>query len=177
MDWNNQSQYNDGYDCPNADTQDGFMILNSSNPWMDRLWDTEPEFRRELMKRYSSYRPTLIEDMFTMIEEQAAYLDAVQAANSALWGSNFHNGVASLKSWLTRRIAWLDGEWLLENNYEMGDVNLDGVVDAADALTVLRVAQELAEPDAGVARLGDVNGDGEVSSEDALLILRAAMGL
>jgi hypothetical protein len=178
VNWNNQSgEHNDVIDCPGSGTHDGFMILNSSNPWMDRLWDTEPEFRQALMRRYTAYRSTLIEDMFTMIEEQAAYLDVVQVPNNELWGMNFHNGVNALKNWLTQRIAWLDGEWLTEETFAPGDVNMDGAVDSSDALLVLRCSLGLAELDPEALALADVNGDGEVSASDALLILRLALGL
>lgn len=178
VNWNNQSEeHNDVIDCPGSGTHDGFMILNSSNPWMDRLWDTEPEFRQALMRRYTAYRSTLIEDMFTMIEEQAAYLDVVQVPNNELWGMNFHNGVNALKNWLTQRIAWLDGEWLTEETFAPGDVNMDGAVDSSDALLVLRCSLGLAELDPEALAIADVNGDGEVSASDALLILRLALGL
>ena len=177
--WNNQSEeHNDVYDCPNADTPDGYMIVNSSNPWMDRLYDTVPEFREALYERYTAYRYMLVEDMFTMIEEQAAYLDVVQEPNYQLWHKNFHTGVSVLKSWLTERIEWLDGEWLVEEPvYELGDINMDGVVDAQDALLAMRYALGLIELEDEAVLIGDMDGDGALTSIDALMLMRLAMGL
>ncbi len=178
VDWNNQSpEHNAVADCPPANTVDGFMVVNSSNPWMDKLYDTVPEFRAALMERYALYRGTLIEDMFRMIDEQAAYLTVVQEPNYELWHKGFHVGVTALRTWLSGRIGWLDGEWLEhETVWALGDVNMDGSVTVEDALLVLRGAMSLvslgeAEP------LADCDGDGEVTPADALLILRTAMGL
>lgn len=176
--WDNQSaEHNDVDDCPPANTVDGFMALNSSNPWMDRLYDTVPEFSNALKRRYTEYRTTILQDMFTMIDEQAAYLDIVQEPNYELWGFHFHNGVTILKSWLTRRLAWLDEQWLVSLDFETGDVNMDGVVDTSDALLVLRWTLGLAELDDDALELADMNGDGEVDASDALLIMRTSFGL
>ena len=82
-----------------------------------------------------------------------------------------------MKNWLTQRVAWLDGEWLTEETFAPGDVNMDGAVDSSDALLVLRCSLGLAELDPEALALADVNGDGEVSASDALLILRLALGL
>ena len=178
VNWNNQSEaHNDVVDCPPADTYDGFMVVNSSNPWMDKLYDTVPEFRAALMERYELYRGTLIEQMFDMIDEQAAYLTVVQEPNYELWHKGFHSGVYSLRTWLAGRIEWLDGEWIVpETVYPAGDVNMDGALTVEDALLALRGAMSLtALGDA--AYLADFNGDGEVTITDALDILRTAMGI
>ncbi len=59
----------------------------------------------------------------------------------------------------------------------LGDVDLDGDVDVADAILALRYVMNLIDlSDAQLAQ-GDVNGDGAVSIDDAILILRIAMGL
>ena len=59
----------------------------------------------------------------------------------------------------------------------LGDVDLDGDVDVADAILALRYVMHLVDlSDAQLAQ-GDVNGDGAVSIDDAILILRIAMGL
>ena len=177
--WNNQAPgHNDVDDCPDANTADGFMCVNSSNPWMDKLYDTKPEFSRALKERYTRYRPALIEDLLCMIDEQAAYLYSVQEPNHQLWGMSFTNGVANLKSWLTARIEWLDGEWLIaDSGFMKGDVNMDGAVDAADALLGLRASMGMTELSAEAYELADVDSDGEVTAADALLILRYSLGI
>ena len=174
--WDNASQqHNDVDDCPPANTADGFMIVNSSNPWMDKLYDTSLDFRAALMIRYTEYRSTLIEDMFRLINEQAAYLAIVQEPNHELWGMSFTSGVGNLRNWLTQRVEWLDSQWLT-TQFAPGDVNMDGAVNSADALLVLRRAIG-AIPSAGNEALADVNGDGEITSADALMILRMSMGI
>lgn len=174
--WDNASDaHNDCYDCPPADTADGFMCVNSSNPWMDKLYDAEPAFRSALMERYTEYRHTLIDGMFAMIREQAAYLTVVQAPNYQMWGHNFHNGVRSLNEWLTARVAWLDSQWLIQD-YALGDINMDGSIDAADALMALRIALGLVPPTDN-DYLADMNGNGTIEASDALIILRMALGV
>lgn len=176
--WNNQSaEHNDVDDCPDANTPEGFMCVNSSNPWMDKLYDTKPEFRRALMERYTQYRHTLIDELFAMIEEQAAYLSIVQEPNYQLWNKPFNVAVTNLKNWLTNRIAWLDEQWLIEEpSYQLGDVNMDGIIDSNDALLLLRFSLGLADLGDGM-ELADVNDDGEVSLDDALIVLRIALGM
>lgn len=178
VNWNNQSPgHNDVIDCPNADTYDGFMIVNSSNPWMDTLYDNVPEFKAALMERYTLYRGTLIEQMFDMIDEQAAYLTVVQEPNYVLWNKNFHSGVYFLRTWLTGRIEWLDSQWIeTEIVIVTGDVNMDGSVSIDDALLALRGAMGLISLE-DAEELADFDFDGEITLNDALAILRMAMGL
>ncbi|MBR3382991.1 MAG: CotH kinase family protein [Clostridia bacterium] len=179
VNWNNQAPgHNDADDCPNADTPEGFMILNSSNPWMDRLYDTEPEFARAVKERYTEYRGTLTAGLLPMIEEQAAYLSVVQEPNYELWHMGFHSSVALLKNWLVSRIEWLDGEWLVElPTYEQGDADMNGIINAADALLALRAAMGLVTLDDAASALADYDGSGTLTAGDALLILRFSMGL
>ena len=127
VDWNNASPgHNDETDCPQSFTFEDFMIINSSNPWMKKLYETKPEFARALAIRYTEYRSTIIPHMFELIEEQAAYLSAVQVPNYELWGKNFTSGVNRLRSFLHGRTEWLDGQWLIE----------DGSVDLDEALNI-----------------------------------------
>lgn len=60
-------------------------------------------------------------------------------------------------------------------HYQQGDVDLNGVVNTADALVTLRhvIGTEWNE---NVVFYGDVNGDGAASIIDAMLILRCALG-
>lgn len=59
--------------------------------------------------------------------------------------------------------------------YERGDVNMDGTVDAVDALLAMRQALGIITLTAEQAALADMNSDNAVTSTDALLILRAAL--
>lgn len=298
---NGDPEHNDNDDCPNAFTPDGFMTINSSAPWFKRLYEAYPEFRMLLMERYTLYRRTLIPELFALIDEQAAYLSGVQAANYELWGRAFAPGVNRLRSFLQTRLQWLDEQWLLEDGsvdldfalnlyggaldftagepafvgvvrdegsmafanengsgvalnvalgrgefvnfdyrllgensaltlfvngeaqpalnggtgfenasfiapeagaYELrwqftgeeggeayldnvsvnfghplGDVNLDGSADIADAVLILRASMHLIELSREGELLGDMNGGGCIASDDALILLRRAMGL
>ena len=59
----------------------------------------------------------------------------------------------------------------------LGDVNGDGMVNAADAVLIMRhaLSLELLEGDALIA--ADYNGDGSITTVDALTVLRASLGL
>ncbi|MCH5279394.1 MAG: CotH kinase family protein [Christensenellaceae bacterium] len=117
VDWNNASmEHNDYYDCPGSGSYEDFMIINSSAPWVDSLYDNNPEFRFALMCKYTQYRKTIINDLFALIDEQAAYLTAAEPANNELWGKNFDYGVWKLRNWLNGRLEWLDSVWLLEDD-------------------------------------------------------------
>ena len=58
-----------------------------------------------------------------------------------------------------------------------GDVDLNGVVDSADALYALRCALNIIELSETQLAAADVTGDGVCDSTDALMILRFALGL
>ena len=68
---------------------------------------------------------------------------------------------------------------------QAGDVNCDGMVDAADALFImqydvkLRTASQTAPPPAGTlyAPACDVSGDGVCNAADALLVLQCTVGI
>ena len=62
--------------------------------------------------------------------------------------------------------------------YTLGDVDGDGVVTSADALTVLRMSLGIiATPVSGSLDFSicDIDGSGDITSVDALLIIRKAM--
>lgn len=58
-----------------------------------------------------------------------------------------------------------------------GDANLDGTVDLADALYIIRCTMNLITPGSENIAHGDVNGTGALDSSDALIIIRRLMGL
>ena len=59
----------------------------------------------------------------------------------------------------------------------IGDVDMDGDVDTADALLALRYVLELESLNEDQLAQAEVDGDGEVTIVDALLILRVALGI
>ena len=78
--------------------------------------------------------------------------------------------------------GWLDDVGVTyvnppEPQYLLGDCDLNGVVETADALLALRHAMGLTTLEGDAFLAGDIDGDGEVSVSDALLIMRYSMGL
>ncbi len=72
----------------------------------------------------------------------------------------------------------IGGEEITEiNDFAIGDVDLSGKVNAADARLVLRIAAKLVAVDSFRNQLADYNSDGNVSALDARYILRAAAKL
>lgn len=61
--------------------------------------------------------------------------------------------------------------------YICGDIDSDGKITSADALSVLRNSVELEYFTPVQIRLGDVDGDGEITSADSLEILRYSVGI
>ncbi|MBR5948050.1 MAG: dockerin type I repeat-containing protein [Clostridia bacterium] len=59
----------------------------------------------------------------------------------------------------------------------LGDVDLDGNVDAADALLALRYVMGLVDLTEEQLAQAEVNGDGEITMMDCLLILRKVIGV
>ncbi len=59
----------------------------------------------------------------------------------------------------------------------IGDLNRDGLVDAADAVLALQIALQKHPPDDYQKAVGDMNGDGLFDISDAILILQQDVGL
>ena len=76
--------------------------------------------------------------------------------------------------------AWLDNvEYSGDPGLDilLGDADLNGVVESADALLVLRYLNGAAYLNSAQRLRADMNQDGVIGTEDALLILRRSMGL
>lgn len=67
--------------------------------------------------------------------------------------------------------ALIDGQLIIDSVFLRGDLNGDGVVNAADAAIALRIASGSLTPTAQQIRAGDVNGDGVINAADATMIL------
>lgn len=61
-----------------------------------------------------------------------------------------------------------------EDMIALGDVNADGIIDATDALLVLKHAAKIDILDADACKRADVTGDGTIDASDALEILKYA---
>lgn len=58
-----------------------------------------------------------------------------------------------------------------------GDLDGDGQLTAADALTILRASASIEELDEAKAALADIDGDGQITANDALAVLRISAGI
>lgn len=116
---NNAGEFNDGYDCPNADTADGFMIINSSNPWFKALYE-KPEFKARLCETYARYKDTVIRDLTDYLYEGSAYIEsAVKKDTKWVDANDVAESVKNLKTWIENRIEWLDSQWLEEEENDL----------------------------------------------------------
>jgi hypothetical protein len=76
--------------------------------------------------------------------------------------------------------AWLDNVAYSGDpgeDFLLGDADMNGAVESADALLVLRYLNNAAYLNSAQRLRADMNQDGVIGTEDALLILRRTMGL
>ena len=152
-----------------------------------------PDFRAAVLRCYTETFAPLAKDLIAengMVDEYSAFLAKSAEMNFVLWpyirvgepdnaghiwqNATYTSVLADMRSWLIRRIAYLDSTFA-EPEFEPGDVNMDGTVDTSDAVLILRYA--LGYEDEGFNVLyGDLNGDGLVDTSDAVLALRRALG-
>lgn len=152
-----------------------------------------PDFRAAVLRCYTKTFAPLAKDLIAengMVDEYSAFLAKSAEMNFVLWpyirvgepdnaghiwqNATYTSVLADMRSWLIRRIAYLDSTFA-EPEFEPGDVNMDGTVDTSDAVLILRYA--LGYEDEGFNVLyGDLNGDGLVDTSDAVLALRRALG-
>ena len=66
---------------------------------------------------------------------------------------------------------------IINSAFIPGDMDGDGEITVADALTVLRIAAKLVNETPEALRIGDMDGDGEITVGDALTVLRIAAKL
>ena len=93
-----------------------------------------------------------------------------------IWqGATYASVLADMRSWLTKRIAYLDSAFA-ETLYEVGDVNMNGVVNTYDAVLILRYAASFDDDDFNL-QYADIDGNGVVNSYDAVLLLRRVAGI
>lgn len=93
-----------------------------------------------------------------------------------IWQNATYVGVvADMQSWLTARTAYLDSAFA-GKIFEIGDVNMDGVVNTYDAVLILRYAASFVDDDFNL-QYADIDGNSVVNSYDAVLLLRRVAGI
>ena len=71
--------------------------------------------------------------------------------------------------------GWLEVLEAEESQAQVGDVDMNGEINANDALAILRMSLGLLPP--CELALADVDGNGEITANDALIVMRMALGL
>lgn len=93
------------------------------------------------------------------------------AEGGHIWQNATYVGVvADMQSWITKRISYLDSTFG-KTVYELGDVNMDGVVNSYDAVLILRYASDFDDDDFNL-QYADIDKNGVVNSYDAVLLLQ-----
>ncbi len=88
--------------------------------WWSKLW-TEQTYRKQVACRWEMLRQTtLSNDSFNlMIDSLHAEIDEAQSRNFTVWndlgGQTYQDQIDSLRSYITRRLAWMDAELAQEN--------------------------------------------------------------
>lgn len=170
--WNNADHtHNDYYDCPDAQSPADFMVINSSCPWFDHLYDDYEEFRELIKERYTEYRGAMIPEMFRLLDKEAAYLSAAMPRDEAKWGVDFEGGFDQLRGWLKSRVDWLDSIWT-----DAVEVDLDYALNASGGTLSFNAAGQY--PFRGTVvdgRAAAVSGNAGVNSSTSSLTLNTHM--
>ncbi len=70
-------------------------------------------------------------------------------------------------------VGGIDGAVILDNNYETGDVDLDGIVSNADVIALARYLVDLIEFDAVQLVIADYDADDEIDNSDLVKLVRS----
>lgn len=172
--WNNADhQHNDYYDCPNATGTADFMVINSSCPWFDTLYDDHEDFRNTLKDRYAEYRRTVVTRMFSLIDSQAAYLSEAVPRDEAKWGVRVTEGTAQFRNWFTGRVEWLDSQWLPDGGSV--EIDLDTAANAPGGTLHFEVGQYPFVGAVKDGRLAAVSSNTGVDSSEAVMSITLDM--
>lgn len=135
-------------------------------PW--NLWIRElvkfPHFQQKIREVWKEFKDKCILDkVHEHMAQWRSMLTAAEASDDMRWRfypSNHPAGAPTeYFNLMDRKVAWLNEHWSVPE----GDVNLDGVVTAAD---VTEIYNYLLNGDETYKSTCDVNGDGEITAAD-----------
>ena len=148
-----------------------------------------PDFQERVRNYYAEFAAK-VEKMENRIDDKLDTLTDSAAMNYILWdlirvgdpqasghiwnNVNYTDTVRDMKRWITTRMATLE-KALAGSSYDSGDANMDGVLDAFDAVDILRYLAGY-DNDSFSSQYADFNGDGKVDAFDAVDILRYLAG-
>ena len=152
-----------------------------------------PDFHAAVLRCYTETFAPLAKELLAengAVNDYAARLTDSAEMNFVLWdyirvgeldnaghiwqGATYASVLADMRSWLTKRIAYLDSAFA-GTVFEIGDVNGDGVVDIFDVYSLRRYLAGY-EVEGIILANGDVNGDGDVDIFDAWALQRRLAG-
>lgn len=149
-------------------------LVDDPNPFLDAGEEGNPN------KEAAAAADALIDAIPEELTEENynAYKAAVEAARAA------YDGLEPLaKAYVQKLNTLTKAEKTLANfsggpseEYDRGDIDRNGKVDAVDALLVLKAAVGKAQLSDDQKTDADLNGDGKVDAVDALTILKIAVG-
>ena len=153
-----------------------------------------PDFHAAVLRCYTETFAPLAKELLAengAVNDYAARLTDSAEMNFVLWdyirvgeldnaghiwqGATYASVLADMRSWLTKRIAYLDSAFA-GTVFEIGDVNMDGVVNTYDAVLILRYAASFDDDDFNL-QYADIDGNDVVNSYDAVLLLRRVAGI
>ncbi len=177
---------------PNMSGHDYFSVygFTMEDGLLTCLAAATPNLRNETEKEYYTYRyaaPANAEPVVSGVEQGGVYDAPVtiswDVGEGTLDGSPFDNG-GTVSDPGEHVLAVVNGGKAVTLTFTInaaqqikGDVDGDGEITVADALSVLRVAARLAPSTPEMLAVGDIDGDGAITVADALSILRVAAKL
>jgi hypothetical protein len=100
-----------------SNSTSGFMVDKDTTDWYHgyEWWHVrllqDPYFAGKVKERWNEIKPGLLPSLLTYIDEHSGYVREAQTLDIKRWRNSSTNqsaSVASLKTWLTSRVAWLD---------------------------------------------------------------------
>ncbi len=88
--------------------------------WWSKWW-TEDDYRHQLACRWTSLRQSTLSNnsFLVLIDSLSNQIHEAAERNFTIWnelgGASYDDQIDSLRSYLTRRLAWMDAEFALEN--------------------------------------------------------------
>ena len=155
--------------------------------WLQLMND--PYYQYQLQYRWTQYRKgnysdtnlmATVDSLTTLLQKEGAVTrnnDAWGIIGRKVWpnyynGSTYQDEIDYLKGFITKRLAFMDANLLIdENTVKVGDADDNGKVENADAVAVMRQILG-SKPSKFNFKNADANKDGVIDNADAVTILR-----
>ncbi len=150
-----------------ATTSDHFFYEYQTQPYFTPLWLREmlkfPRFQQKIRMVWKEF---MASNSLSKATSHAWYwrslIEVAEQHDKQRWRyASFHgpDAPAELLDKISRKVAWLDGQW----STPVGDVNCDGEVTSYDITAIYNC---LLVGDTTYLTTGDINGDGVITAAD-----------